>query len=195
MFKKTLLLIFFNLLFISISHAKVNYIPSQLAQFLQTHICNNCDLSGVILTDYNTTSDLSHAQLQSAILDYAKSSSNSGMAVDMNNSDFTGARLVKGDFNNLMAGASLFDRADLQEASFRFANLSGSSFKNANLKNADFEGASLTSCDFTGVDFSGANLAGADFMRSIVSKQQLAKAASLSGTILPDGTVCGIKKN
>jgi uncharacterized protein YjbI with pentapeptide repeats len=64
------------------------------------------------------------------------------------------------------------------------ANLSG-----ANLSGADLSGANLRGADLRGADLSKANLSKADLTDAIVNDEQLSKAKSLVGTIMPDGSV------
>lgn len=75
-------------------------------------------------------------------------------------------------------------KSDLAEADLSYLNLSGT-----NLSGADLRNANLRRCDLTDVNFTGADLSGADLTAALVTEKQLAKAASLSGTTLPDGTV------
>ena len=70
-------------------------------------------------------------------------------------------------------------RANLRGAILRYANLMNARLAVANLERADLEGAYME-----GADLGKANLKGAK-----VKPEQLAKAESLEGAIMPDGTV------
>lgn len=75
-------------------------------------------------------------------------------------------------------------KADLAGADLSYLVLSGS-----NLRNADLRDANLRRADLSNVELEGADLSGADLTGALVSEEQLAQAASLSGTTLPDGTI------
>jgi uncharacterized protein YjbI with pentapeptide repeats len=60
-----------------------------------------------------------------------------------------GADLSKGDF-----GRSVFDRADLRDASFRYASLARASLREAKLAGADFSQAHLFAAHLEGTDLS-----------------------------------------
>ncbi len=82
-----------------------------------------------------------------------------------------------------------FKQANLQEAAMHGFNLSGADLSRADLENAfmsnsNFKGANLSDADLSGTDLSQANLSGAK-----VTKEQLAKAKSLKGAIMPDGSI------
>jgi uncharacterized protein YjbI with pentapeptide repeats len=64
------------------------------------------------------------------------------------------------------------------------ANLSG-----ANLSGADLYETNLRGADLRGADLSKADLSKADLTDAIVNDEQLSKAKSLVGTIMPDGSV------
>lgn len=59
----------------------------------------------------------------------------------------------------------------------------------ADLSYLVLSGTNLAGADLSGVNLSGADLSGADLTGALVSEEQLATAESLSGTILPDGTI------
>lgn len=76
-----------------------------------------------------------------------------------------------------LKGANLSD-TDLSGIDLSRADLSG-----VNLSGADLSGADLFETDLSDADLSRANLQGAN-----VTNEQLAKAKSLQGTIMPDGS-------
>ncbi len=75
-------------------------------------------------------------------------------------------------------------RSKLAGADLSYLVLSGT-----NLRNADLREANLQRSDLSGVNLQGADLSGANLRGARVSETQLATAASLVGTILPDGTI------
>jgi uncharacterized protein YjbI with pentapeptide repeats len=75
-------------------------------------------------------------------------------------------------------------RAELAGKDLSYLVLSGTNLRGANLRSTNFRRADLRDVNLAGADLSEADLTGA-----IVSEAQLAQAASLRGTILPDGTI------
>jgi uncharacterized protein YjbI with pentapeptide repeats len=73
---------------------------------------------------------------------------------------------------------------ELASADLSYLNLQGANLRKANLRETN-----LRRCDLTGVDFTGADLSGADLTAARVTDEQLARAASLAGATLPDGTI------
>ena len=103
---------------------------------------------------------------------------------NLRNAGLSGADLREANLSNAdLSGADLsrakLSRADLSEADLSRANLSG-----ANLTRADLSGAHLG-----GADLYEANLSGADLTTAFTSDEQLARARSLEGATLPDGTL------
>lgn len=92
--------------------------------------------------------------------------------------DLVGAALHAANLNGADLRESNLSRADLSGA-----DLAGANLLNANLGNAWLAGANLREADLTGADLSFAQLNGAQ-----VTPDQLSKAASLQGAVLPDGT-------
>jgi uncharacterized protein YjbI with pentapeptide repeats/DNA-binding transcriptional regulator YiaG len=131
-------------------------------------------LRGANLSKANLTgaepfkADLTGANLGEANLDGANLRGADLRGADLRETDLRGANL---------AGAALF-RADLHEANLSEADLTG-----ANLTSADLFRANLAAADLRDADLHGANLTSAD-----VTDEQLARAKSLEGTTLPDGT-------
>jgi len=74
------------------------------------------------------------------------------------------------------------------------ANLSNSNFTNFNLSNADLTDANLSNTNFTNTNLSNADLTDADLTDADltnvkVTPEQLAKAKSLKGATMPDGSI------
>ena len=92
-----------------------------------------------------------------------------------------------------------FKQANLQEASLRGFNLSGADLSGADLSRANLENAfmsnsncdraNLSYADLSGTDLSGTDLSEAILRGAKVTDEQLKKAKSLKGAIMPDGSI------
>ena len=93
--------------------------------------------------------------------------------------------------------ASLME-ANLENAFLQEVNLERATLKNANLKNANLYGANLKYANFMEANLENANLDGTDLEDAVLTRanlkgakkttaEQLLKAFSLSGAIMPDG--------
>jgi uncharacterized protein YjbI with pentapeptide repeats len=79
---------------------------------------------------------------------------------------------------------------DMSGADLRQANLSYTTLSYANVRGANLAGADLHGSELNGADLSGANLSKANLKDALgISPDQLAKARSLAGAIMPDGSV------
>ncbi|MDM8558348.1 pentapeptide repeat-containing protein, partial [Candidatus Parabeggiatoa sp. HSG14] len=76
---------------------------------------------------------------------------------------------------SLLVGAN-FEKANLEEASFKNAILPWENFKKANLKGVNFEGANLAWANFKRTNFMGANLAWTNLKRTNLKEANLAGA-------------------
>ena len=85
-------------------------------------------------------------------------------------------------------GATLSE-ANLIGATLSEANLSGSNLSGSTLIGASLDGASLSEANLIGADLTGTDLTGATLRDAIVTSEQLAKAKSLKGVIMPDGSI------
>jgi hypothetical protein len=113
--------------------------------------------------------DLTGANLTRAILGYT----------NLTGANLTGANLT---------GANLTGTS-LTGANLTGASLSGASLGHTNLDEADLHFAYLDEADLSGAMLHGADLSGADLTEATgITTEQLEKAKSLSGTIMPDGT-------
>lgn len=150
-----------------------------------------------------------NAYLQDIILHNAELSHANFYCADLTNSDLSGANLsnanlAKVELPNARLSNACLDGASLAEAEVTGAFLEGVTLKgasccktyfcNSDLSNADLSNATMTDADLSGANLIGANLAGAyfagaNFTDAKVSPEQLAKADSLKGAILPDGTI------
>jgi uncharacterized protein YjbI with pentapeptide repeats len=111
--------------------------------------------------------------------------SNDTHIINMTEDDLHGAHMANIDIRDTylvginLSGADLHG-AILSDATLTFANLTG-----ANLTKTDFQAS-----DMHNVNLTGANLAGANLRDALgLNTDLLARAQSLAGTILPDGSV------
>ena len=124
------------------------------------------------------TADLRDANLEGADL----------RDVILEGADLTGAILEKADL----------ERAHLSEAILRGVNLKGAFLEQTKLKRAYLEdahlecarlyGTSLKGADLTNAEMKNPDLSGANLTDAQVTDEQLARAKSLEGAIMPDGT-------
>lgn len=91
-------------------------------------------------------------------------------AIDLQESDFAGVVLHKGQFKSSM----------LRGANFAGADLTGTSFATSDVREANFDGANLTDCNFSIVDLSGAS-----FNKSIVVRTNF-NISGLEGATFTD---------
>ena len=80
------------------------------------------------------------------------------------------------------------DQADLDGADLSEAVLPGIDLRGVYIRNADLTGADLRDADLRGAYLNNANLSRADLSGANVSLGQLDLAASLDGTVMPDGS-------
>jgi uncharacterized protein YjbI with pentapeptide repeats len=174
---------------------------------------SNADLSNSVLPYANLSQSTMHkVNLSGAVLhgdDLTK--------VDLNGANLSGALLncdllsvpPKGvlDRSKLLMCPNL-DGADLSGANLNGTHLQGVDLTKVNLTQANLSGAlirckslqvdsthrrsyctNLSGVNLSGADLSGADLSGANLKGATVTKKQLAKAKSLHGTIMPDGSI------
>ncbi len=103
---------------------------------------------------------------------------------DLRQSNLSGADLRRADLR----------RANLSEADFRGADLRGVSLCDyllieANREGANLQEADLSDAELSRADLSGADLSDAELYDAIVTDEQLAKAKSLKGATMPDGSI------
>jgi hypothetical protein len=119
--------------------------------------------------------------------------------IDLGGADLNGAKLNRAGLTQ----ANL-SQANLSQANLSGAMLAGTDLRKANLSKADLNDANLIFADFNEADLSGANLSkaalndanlggadlsGADLSGATVTTEQLEKAQSLEGAIMPDDTI------
>jgi hypothetical protein len=96
--------------------------------------------------------------------------------------DLQDANLSDCDLHNANLQGSFLQHAELEQAILRGANFKGVDFSLANLREADLRHADLREANFEGADLRRANLTGAQ-----IDVEQLKKADSLEGAIMPNG--------
>ncbi len=141
------------------------------------------DLSGSTLNKVDLRgAHLERAHLNGADLIEAKLSN-----AFLNNADLSGANLQKAD----LRGAVLRDVILVGDLS-RISAKAPEGFDLANgadLSEADLRGADLSGADLSGANLDRTNLDGTNLIRAKVTADQLAKARSRQGTIMPDGSI------
>ena len=150
---------------------------------------NGTDLSGVCLIGAELNiADLSYAYLNDADLSEAELIGAEFIETDLNKATLSDANLCyanlsKADLSGANLSKALLNRADLSEA-----DLSGAKFNEADFSEAKLIHANLSRANLRGAIFSKADLSGADLSKAVVTDEQLAKASSLKGAIMPDGS-------
>jgi uncharacterized protein YjbI with pentapeptide repeats len=123
--------------------------------------------------------NLSHASLSHASLTYASLTYANLSLTELSNANLSHANLYHADLSN----ANLY-HADLSNASLGKANLSETNLAGADLSQANLTIANLSQANLYQADLSNANLTGAIG----TTPEQLAKAKSLKGATMPDGS-------
>ena len=128
--------------------------PEELAQFLKTNQCQNCDLSNAPLDRLNLSgANLQGAKLYNAIL----------TGTNLSNANLQGANVQGANLNDAylyranLSGTN-FSNANLQKAYLRETTLIDTNFSRADLRSVDLQGNNLGQAMFSGSNLSGANL-------------------------------------
>jgi large-conductance mechanosensitive channel len=111
------------------------------------------------------------------------------VVIHLQGADLNGARLTRIFLNGVNLSRvdlneAMLYRAILTNAILEFADLRGANIREADLIRCDLSNADLTEADLSGAILIGANLRGAIG----TTPEQLAKAKSLQGTTMPDGS-------
>ena len=114
------------------------------------------------------------------------------------------ADLFRADLRRVDLRESNLSDADLRLADLRMANLSNADFSGADLRgvslcdyllievnreDAHLQEADLSETELSRADLSGIDLSNADLYDAVVTDEQLAKAKSLKGATMPDGSI------
>ncbi len=149
------------------------------------------NLSGVDLSEANLSgADLSEANLSEARLSEANLSGANLFRAILFAADLSSANLSEA---NLIQ--TTLSQARLSHASLRRVKLSGTDLREADLsqadlREADLSGTNLSNVYLKGANISGANISGANLSGAIfITSQELDKATSLKGAIMPDGSI------
>lgn len=169
-------------------------------QFLQYANLINKDNPIVHLKDINLAEtklrggDLSGSTLRGANLTRAKLNAISFYGANLAGANFTEADLSVADFSRTNLAGVHLTCANLGEANFSGANLTGAFLTGADLDGANLTGANLRSVVLIGANLIRADLSGADLSSTNLSDtkgvtdEQLSKAKSLKGAIMPNGS-------
>jgi hypothetical protein len=115
------------------------------------------------------------------------------IGANLEDTDLIGADLRSADLRMADLVRANMIRADLRSAKMGSADLAGADLSRAKLSQADLSQADLSQADLRDADLSGADLGGAylndaNLRRAIVTQEQLERAKSLEGTVLPNGS-------
>ncbi|RXJ68140.1 hypothetical protein CRV08_07730 [Halarcobacter ebronensis] len=130
------------------------YNQKDLDKFLNTKVCQNCDLSNA---------NLSGKEFQNS---------------DLSGTNLSGANLSKSDFlkSNLW-GANLTN-ANLSDTNLRASNLSAVEFKNVNCNNTTLKGANLSNASLSNIKCKNLSLWGATFLDTTLEEVDFSKAGA-----------------
>jgi uncharacterized protein YjbI with pentapeptide repeats len=161
---------------------------------------NYADLSQVTLNYANLNQAtlnytiLSEASLGGANLSDADLSSADLSSADLSSADLRNTTLIETNLSSADLGRADLSSADLSSAHLKSAllykaNLNGANLSYADLSEANLNGANLSYVNLGGADLSSADLSSAD-LRGVqdLTQDQLAKAKTLTGATMPDGS-------
>ncbi len=157
-------------------------------------------LSGAYLNDADLSkADLSEADLSEANLGWGILSGPAGSRILLGPSNLSEANLHGARLNGANLRGTNLRGADLSGVQPGGVNLSGANLSDVdlsdvdlsavNLSNANLSNAKLSRANLPGADLSGANLSGANLSRAKgITDEQLGKAKTLEGAVMPDGS-------
>ena len=149
----------------------------------------NANFSEAILDKANLMlADISHANLSGAHITDAKLQGTNLEHSDLSQAWLWGSHTYDANMNMTNLHKAILNQArmlntHLKKADLREAKLKETELYKADLREANLNGADLSKASLREVDLCGANLQNAK-----VTDEQLAKAKTLEGTTLPDGT-------
>ncbi len=163
------------------------------------------DLSGANLKGTNLRGadllqvNLASANLHSADLSRANLNYADMRRSDLRNADLREAQLFRTNLFTTRLESSNMSGANLSMAQMKLARLNGADLSGANLNeadlsnailfNANLRGANLTDADLTNASLTNADLTNAILTGAKVTEKQLARARSIAGVTLPDGSI------
>lgn len=107
------------------------------------------------------------------------------LRADLNRADLTGVNLVEANLTEANLARARLSQARLNNACLRAACLRQANLRHADLTNADLAEADFLNADLTSANLTRANLRGAKHL----TRAQLDSVRSLSGAIMPDGSI------
>lgn len=125
----------------TIANASPQYLSSDVMQFDNTGVCENCDLSNAYNLLCTPSADLKGANLTNA--------SFSSGACNLEKSTFSDAQMTSSDLIGANLSSAIFSNAYLEDTNFSNADLSGVDFTGAVFKNVDFYSANLCHAKIT----------------------------------------------
>jgi uncharacterized protein YjbI with pentapeptide repeats len=108
---------------------------------------------------------------------------------DLHWTNLEATRLHGADLQGANLQGVILASADLSRADLSRANLSEANLLLADLSRANLSGANFTRANLEATNLEGAFLSGANFSGAVVTQEQLAQAASLTGATMPDGSI------
>jgi uncharacterized protein YjbI with pentapeptide repeats len=152
-----------------------------------------------IVFQFLRDSGLADFVLIGASLNFADLSTTDMSKINLNNAFLMGADLSHSRLTEINLNKAMMSQADLSASIMFDAFLSGTHLDNANLRRTILYGANLTNALLVATDLEEASLKNAVLDNALiehcnlkgakVTEEQLEKARSLEGTIMPDGTV------
>jgi uncharacterized protein YjbI with pentapeptide repeats len=149
------------------------------------------DLRGADLSQADLRgANLMGAQIGAANLRSANLSGSFLIEADLGSADLKRANLREALLGKAYLVAADLSQADLRGALLEEANLTLADLIGADLRGADLRRANLRKTNLIGTDLRGADLSQANLLSAegITKEQIRARAASLEGTIMPDGS-------
>ena len=131
---------------------------------------------------------LSGAKLSGVDLSQADLSEMNLSGADLSQADLSKSNLNRANLSRSLLNGTILSGADLSGADLSGAFLLGAILSWANLSQANLSQASLIGGNLSGATLNEVNLRGANLSGAKVTTDQLAKARSLEGATLPDGT-------
>src|SRR6266446_6375904 len=107
--------------------------------------------------------------------------------IDLRGADLSGANLIAAYLNEADLSRAILSEADLSGAYLDEANLGGAYLRGAILRGAYLHGANLSGADLSEADLNEAYLSEAYLNGATITPEQLDKAKSLIGAVMPGG--------
>ena len=108
--------------------------------------------------------------------------------IDLNRADLSRVQLYKPWLNEVDLHETNLSEADLYEADLSGATMRAANLSEADLREANLQGTILNAADLRRAKLADADLGEATLFRADISSEQLEKAKSLKGAIMPNGS-------